>query len=170
MSRRGWALFIALSLLWGIPYLLIRVAVRDLDPVVVAFGRTALGGLLLLPVALYRRELVAALKRWKHVLLYTTVEIIGPWWLLSYAETKLTSSTSGLLVAMVPLVAAVILVVAGHDRFGLTRALGLVIGFGGVAVLVGTDLDLSHTWPVIATVFTVIGYAFGAYMMGHLVM
>lgn len=169
MSRRGWILFIALSLLWGIPYLLIRIAVRDLDPVVVAFGRTALGGLLLLPIALYRRELGAAFKRWKHVLLYTTVEIIGPWWLLSYAETKLTSSTSGLLVAMVPLVAAVILVAAGHDRFGFKRAIGLLIGFGGVAVLVGTDLDLSHAWPVVAAVFTVIGYAFGAYMMGHLV-
>lgn len=169
MSRRGWALFIALSLLWGIPYLLIRVAVRDVDPVIVAFGRTALGGLLLLPVALYRRELLAALRRWKHVLLYTVCEIVIPWWLLSYAETTLDSSTAGLLVAMVPLVAAVILVVAGHDRFGPKRALGLAIGFGGVAALVGTDLDLSHTWAVVAAIVTVIGYATGAYMMGHLV-
>lgn len=169
MSRRAWVLFIALSLLWGIPYLLIRVAVRDLDPVVVAFGRTALGGLLLLPVALYRKELVPALKRWKHVLLYTVCEIVIPWWLLSYAETKLDSSTAGLLVAMVPLVAAVILVAAGHDRFGPKRALGLAIGFGGVAALVGTDMDFSHAWAVIAAIVCVIGYAVGAYMMGHLV-
>lgn len=169
MSRRGWALFVALSLLWGIPYLLIRVAVRDFDPVVVAFGRTALGGLLLLPVALYRREMAAAFRRWKHVLLYTTCEIIIPWWLLSYAETRLDSSTSGLLVAMVPLVAAVILMIAGRDRFGLRRGIGLVVGFAGVAVLVGADLDLSDGWAVAAAVGTVIGYSFGAYMMGHLV-
>lgn len=168
MSRRAWALFLALSVLWGVPYLMIRVAVEDFDPVVVAFGRTALGGLLLLPVALYRRELGAVLKRWRHLLLYTACEIIGPWWLLGYAETRLDSSTSGLMVAMVPLLTAVILVVAGHDRFGLRRAAGLVIGFGGVAVLVGADLDLHDGWAVAATVGTVIGYAFGAYMMGHL--
>lgn len=168
MSRRAWALFVALSVLWGVPYLMIRVAVADFNPVVVAFGRTALGGLLLLPVALYRRELGAVLRRWRHLLLYTACEIIGPWWLLSYAETRLDSSTSGLLVAMVPLLTAVILVVAGHDRFGLRRAAGLVIGFGGVAVLVGSDLDLHDGWAVTATVGTVIGYAFGAYMMGHL--
>lgn len=169
MSRRGWTLFLALSLLWGIPYLLIRVAVADLNPVVVAFGRTALGGLLLLPIALHRREMAAVLRRWRPVLLYTACEIIGPWWLLSYAETKLDSSTSGLLVAMVPLVTAVILVAAGRDRFGLKRALGLLIGFGGVAVLVGVDLDLSDGWAVAAAIGCVVGYAFGAYMMGHLV-
>lgn len=169
MSRRAWVLFIALSLLWGIPYLLIRIAVADVDPVVVAFGRTALGGLLLLPIALYRRELGAALRRWKHVLLYTACEIIGPWWMLSYAETRLDSSTAGLLVAMVPLMTAVILIASGHDRFGLKRAVGLVVGFGGVAVLVGVDLDLSDGWAIAAALGTVIGYAFGAYMMGHLV-
>jgi drug/metabolite transporter (DMT)-like permease len=169
VSRRGCALFVALSVLWGIPYLLIRVAVQDVNPVVVAFGRTALGGLLLLPVALFRRELGAALRRWKHVLLYTACEIIGPWWLLSFAETRLDSSTSGLLVAMVPLLVAIILIATGHDRFGLRRGLGLLIGFGGVAVLVGADLDLSDGWAVGAAGLTVVGYSFGAYMMGHLV-
>lgn len=169
VSRRAWAMFVALSLLWGIPYLLIRVAVQDFNPVVVAFGRTALGGLLLLPVAIFRRELGAVLRRWKHVLLYTACEIIGPWWLLSYAETRLDSSTSGLLVSMVPLVVAVILIVKGRDRFGLRRGMGLVMGFGGVAVLVAADIDLSDGWAVGAAMLTVIGYSFGAYMMGHLV-
>lgn len=169
MSRRGWALFLALSVLWGVPYLMIRVAVADLDPVVVAFGRTAIAGLLLLPLALLRRQLAAVVRHWRRVLLYSLVEIIAPWWLLSYAETRLDSSTAGLLVAMVPLLTAVILIASGHDRFGLRRLAGLIVGFGGVAVLVGVDLDLHDGWAVAATVATVIGYAFGTYMMGHVV-
>lgn len=168
MSRRGWVLFAALSLLWGIPYLMIRVAVDVFDPVVVAFGRTFLGALLLLPIALYRRELAPVFRRWRSLLLYTVVEIVGPWWLLGHAETRLDSSTAGLLVAMVPLLTAVILAVSGHDRFDLRRLLGLGIGFGGVAALVGIDIDLHDLGAVGSVVLTAIGYAFGAYIIGHL--
>lgn len=169
MNRTAWALFVALSVLWGIPYLLIRVAVVDLDPSVVVFGRTAIGGLLLLPLALLRKELGVALRHWRPLLAYTFVEIIAPWWLLSYAETRLDSSTSGLLVAGVPLVVAIILVITGRDRFGLRRGLGLVIGFAGVAVLIGTGIDLSDGWAVAAAIGTVICYAFGIYMIGHVI-
>ncbi len=168
MTRRGWALFAALSLLWGIPYLMIRVAVAEFDPVVVAFGRTLLGGLLLLPIALVRRQLAAVFRRWRHLLLYTLVEIVGPWWLLGYAETRLDSSTAGLLIAMVPLLTAALLVITRQDRFGMRRAIGLGIGFAGVAALVGIDLDLHDLGAVFAAIGTVIGYSFGAYMMAHL--
>jgi drug/metabolite transporter (DMT)-like permease len=161
-------LFAALSVLWGIPYLMIRVAVEVFDPVVVAFGRTFLGALLLLPIALYRRELAPVFRRWRSLLLYTVVEIVGPWWLLGHAETRLDSSTAGLLVAMVPLIAAVILAVSGHDRFDARRLLGLGIGFGGVAALVGIDVDLHDLGAVGSVVLTAIGYAFGAYIIGHL--
>lgn len=167
MSRSAWALFAALSLLWGIPYLLIRVAVAEVDPAVVVFGRTAIGGLLLLPLALMRRELGVVLRHWRIVLLYAFVEIIVPWWLLSYAGTRLDSSTSGLLIAGVPLAAAIVLVVLRVDSFGLWRALGLLIGFAGVAVLIGVDVDLSDGWAVAAAIGTVICYAFGLYMIGH---
>ena len=168
MSRRGWVLFITLSLLWGIPYLMIRVAVEVYDPVVVAFGRTALGGLLLLPIALARHQLAPVLRRWRSLLLYTVVEIVGPWWLLGHAERQLDSSTAGLLVAMVPLLTALLLAVRGRDRFGARRIAGLVIGFGGVVALVGIDLDLHDAGEVLAVVGTVVGYSFGAYMMAHL--
>ncbi len=82
MTRRGWVLFGSLSLIWGIPYLLIKIAVGDVDPIVVAFGRTFIAALLLLPIALYRRQLMPVFRRWKVLLLYTVVEISGPWLLL----------------------------------------------------------------------------------------
>ena len=87
MTRRGWVLFGALSVIWGIPYLLIKIAVTDVDPLIVAFGRTLIAALLLLPIALYRRALIPVFRRWKLLLVYTVVEISGPWLLLGHAET-----------------------------------------------------------------------------------
>src|SRR5579875_1650150 len=107
VTKRGWALFLALGIIWGIPYLFIRIAVRDLDPVVVAFARTTIGALLLLPLALRRRSLRPVLRHWRALLVYTVVEIVGPWVLLGHAETRLPSSTTGLLIATVPIVSAV---------------------------------------------------------------
>ena len=161
MSRRGWVLFAALGVIWGVPYLMIKVAVRDLDPVVVAGGRTALGALLLLPVALRGRRLQRAFGRWRWLLVYTLVEIVGPWFFLGHAETRLTSSTAGLLLAVVPLMAALILAVTGQERLDLRRGLGLAIGFAGVAALVGLDVHLDDLGAVGLVMLTAIGYAVG---------
>src|SRR5215475_9216359 len=98
MSRRSWLLFAAMCVIWGVPYLMIRVAVRDVSPGTLVFARTALGALLLLPIALSRGALRPAL------LVYTAIEVALPWFLLSDAETKLSSSLTGLLIAAVPLV------------------------------------------------------------------
>lgn len=161
MTRRGWVLFVTLGILWGIPYLFIRVAVWDFDPVVVAFGRTAIGGLLLLPLAIRSGALKPLLPYWKILLVYTAVEIIGPWVLLGHAETRLNSSTTGLLIAMVPIVAAIIVTVMGHDRFDFRRVAGLVVGFVGVALLVGLDIEVDDLIAIGQVMLVVVGYAIG---------
>jgi len=161
MTRRGWLLFAALSLIWGIPYLLIKIAVTDVDPLIVAIGRTLIGSLLLLPVALYRHALGPVFRRWKVLLIYTLVEISGPWLLLGHAETRLNSSTAGLLLAVVPMIAAILLTVTGHDRFDARRIVGLLIGFTGVAFLVGLDIHLDDLASVGAVALVAIGYAIG---------
>lgn len=161
MTRRGWALFWALSVIWGMPYLLIRIAVAEIDPLVVALGRTAIGAFLLLPIALYRRALAPVWRRWQPLLLFTLVEINAPWLLLGHAETRLTSSTTGLLIAVVPLIAAVIVTRLGHDRLGARRLLGLAIGFAGVAALVGLDIRFSDLPAVGAVALAALGYAVG---------
>ena len=161
MTRRGWWLFAAMSVIWGIPYLLIKVAVTDVDPLVVALGRTLIGALLLLPIALYRRALGPVFRRWKVLLVYTVIEISGPWLLLGHAETRLNSSTAGLLLAVVPMIAAIILTATGHDRFDSRRVLGLVIGFAGVGCLVGFDIQFGDLTAVGAVMLVAIGYAIG---------
>ncbi len=169
MSRRGWTLFIALSLIWGVPYLMIKVAVAEIDPVAVAFGRTFIAALLLLPIALHQKALRVVFARWKWLLLYTVVEIVGPWWLLGHAETRLNSSTAGLLLAVVPLIAAVLLVMlprqatgaGAADRLDARRLLGLGIGLAGVVALVGLDVQLDDLASVAAVMGTAVGYATG---------
>src|ERR1035437_3054723 len=136
MTRRGWVLFGAMCLIWGIPYLLIKVAVRDLSPTDLVFGRTAIGTVLLLPIALGRGQVRPLLAKWRPLLLYSLVEIAVAWLLLSDAETHISSSLSGLLVAAVPLVGVLIVRGTGiQDR--LTGARPAVLGFalGHIPVL-----------------------------------
>ena len=161
MTRRGWLLFIALGLLWGMPYLLIRIAVETIDPLVVAGSRTLIGALLLLPVALHRNALAAAFRNWKWLLAFTLIEISVPWVLLGHAETRLNSSTAGILIAVVPLFAAIIVSRLGHEKLEPRRLLGLGIGFAGVAVLVGLDIHFSDFLAVGATIVVSLCYAIG---------
>lgn len=161
MSRRAWWLFLALGVIWGIPYLLIRVAVADMPPVFVAFARTVIGAVLLLPIAASRGALMPVLRRWKPLLAFTLVEISAPWWLLGYAETRINSSTAGLLIATVPAIAAGLLALTGREPLDRRRALGLAIGLGGVVALVGLDIDLSNGIAVCAALATALGYAIG---------
>lgn len=161
MSRRGWVLFLTLGLCWGIPYLFIRIAVADVDPLIVAFGRTALGALILLPFALRAGALRGLREHWRPLLIYTVVEIVGPWFFLGHAETRLNSSTTGLLIAMVPIVAAILVTLTGHDRLSGRRVLGLLLGFAGVAFLVGMDVQAGDALAIGAVLLVVLGYAIG---------
>lgn len=137
VSARGWVLYAAMALLWGMPYLFIKEAVDTISPPAIVAGRTLLGALILLPLALRRRALRPALRVWPWVLAFGAIEMAGPFLLLGHAEQTLPSGTTGLLVATVPLFAAVIALLRG-DRSALSpvRAIGLLIGFAGVAVIV----------------------------------
>lgn len=136
-DARAWVLFAAMAVLWGMPYLFISIAVESYSPAAVVAGRTLLGALLLLPFALRRRALRPAFGRIGWVLLFGAIEMAGPFLLLGHAEQTLPSGLTGLLVATVPLFAALI-AVGGGDRSVLkpARAIGLFVGFAGVFVIV----------------------------------
>ncbi|WP_084654385.1 DMT family transporter [Nocardia altamirensis] len=161
MTQRGWALFLGMGVIWGVPYAMIRIAVEDFDPVFVAFGRTFIGALVLVPIAMYTKALAPVFRRWRPLLLYTVVEIVGPWLFIGYAETTLNSSTVGLLIAAVPLIAVVIVTKLGQDKFDQRRVIGLLVGFAGVVTLVGLDIDLTNPAAIGAIALTTIGYAVG---------
>jgi drug/metabolite transporter (DMT)-like permease len=159
MTRRGWLLFAALSVIWGVPYLLIKVAVGELSPVVVVFGRCAIGALLLLPFTVAKGWLRPALRHWKPLLLFTVLEMTMPWLLLTYAETRLSSSLSGLLVATVPFVAAIAGRLAGEpERMTPVRLAGMGLGVVGIVVLVGLDVRGAQFGAIAAIALVVVGY------------
>ena len=161
MTRRGWLLFLALSVIWGIPYLLIKVAVRELTPASLVFLRTALGALLLLPAVMKNGNLRALLPRWRPILLFTLVEVALPWWLLSDAERRISSTLSGLLVASVPLLGALLSRLTGaHEPLGTRRLAGLGVGFAGVVALLGLDLR-GDVAAIVEMTLVVLGYALG---------
>jgi drug/metabolite transporter (DMT)-like permease len=143
-----------MSLIWGIPYLLIKVADGGVAPPVLVLARVAIGAALLLPIAIRRRELAPLLPYWRWLVLFAVVEIITPWLLLSEAETRLSSSLSGLLIASVPILVAVFgLLTGGQDRITPARWAGLLVGLGGVALLVvsnGTNGDAGSVAEVLA--------------------
>jgi drug/metabolite transporter (DMT)-like permease len=162
MSRRGWFLFSAMCVVWGIPYLLIKVAVREIGPAELVFVRTALGAVLLLPIALARRELRASLRPWLPLLVYTAVEIGLPWLLLSDAERHVDSSFTGLVIAGVPLVAAVVARLTNRDeRLTAGRVGGLLVGFAGVALLLGFHAGGGGAVPLLELAGVVVCYATG---------
>lgn len=162
MSRRGWALFVALCFIWGIPYLLIRVAVRELSAPELVFLRTAPAALLLAPFAFGRGALPPLLGRWRWVLAYTLVELAVPWLLLSHAEQRISSSLAGLLVATVPLIAVLVYRAAGvAEHVDARRLAGLVVGFAGVAALVGLDVGESDPVAMAEVIGVALCYAVG---------
>lgn len=163
MTRRGWLLFAAMGVIWGIPYLLIKVAVAGgLHPATLVFFRTALGALLLVPLAATRGELRPLFPYWRPLLAYTFVEVTAPWFLLADAERRLSSSLAGLLIAAVPLIGAVIAwLTAGDDRPDIRRVLGLVVGLAGVATLVGFNVSARDLGAVGEVGLVALGYAIG---------
>ena len=162
MTRRGWLLFVALGVIWGIPYLLIKVAVRELTPASLVFLRTALGAALLLPVVLRHGDARALLARWRPIALFTVVEMGVPWLLLSRAEQRVTSSLAGLFMASVPLVGAVLSRLSGrHEPLGPRRVAGLAVGLTGVVALLGLDVGASDPLAIVELTVVAIGYAVG---------
>ena len=162
MSRRGWVLFAAMSVIWGIPYLLIKVAVGGVPVPVLVLARVGIGAALLLPVALRRRELGILRPHWRWLAAFAAVEIITPWLLLSEAERRLSSSMSGLLVASVPIVVVVLgRLTGGTERLTAVRWTGLLAGLGGVALLAGPTAAGGNALSIAEVLLVAVCYATG---------
>jgi drug/metabolite transporter (DMT)-like permease len=162
VTRRGIVLFGLMSVIWGIPYLFIRVAVAEITPAMLVLARTALAAAILLPIALARADLRPILARWQWVVAFAAIEIAIPWIALGSAERHLSSSLTGMLIAGVPLVGTTLaLATGGADRLGRAGLLGLLIGLVGVAAIVGGDYSTSDPTALLQIVVVVVGYAVG---------
>src|SRR5579859_4400540 len=162
MSKRGWSLFAAMGVIWGMPYLLIKVAVGGVSVPVLVCARTALGSALLAPFAIRGGRLSQLRGRVGWLAAFTLIEIVGPFALLSSAERHLPSSTSGLLVAAVSIFGGLIaLLIGSSDRPTPVRWAGLLVGIVGVTVLAGPGAGRGSLVPVLEVLGTALGYSIG---------
>ncbi|GGJ11612.1 membrane protein [Streptomyces brasiliensis] len=162
MTARGWFLFSLMGVVWGIPYLMIKVAVEaPLSPSMVVFTRCALGAALLIPFAIRGGGLIRTVRtHWLPMLAFACIEIIGPWFTLTDAERHLSSSTAGLLIAGVPIVGVVLARFFGDtERLGARRVTGLALGLAGVGVLTVPHLTGGDARSLAEVFLTVLGYA-----------
>ncbi len=168
MSRRNWFLFLFVGLIWGIPYLLIKVAVEELSPPVIVFSRVAIGAAILIPIAMKRGSLMPAIKAWRYVIPYAIGEMVGPWILITAAEQKMTSGLAGLLVATVPIWSTILASINGDKTvWHHKRLLGLLIGFIGIVLVVGIE-SFSGRHSIVAIFMILIsamGYAWAVTMV-----
>ncbi|MEY4043421.1 MAG: hypothetical protein RL529_988 [Actinomycetota bacterium] len=163
MSRRGFLLFLAIGLAWGVPYFFLAVAGKDFSTPTVIFSRVTIGALILVPLAIKRGALKPALKAWPWVLSFAAIEMIGPWFLLTEAERHVPSGLAGLMIATVPIFGMLIAYFFQGDksvRHPKTLA-GLAIGFAGVVLLVGIDSLTGTFEPIylLMLVLSALGYA-----------
>jgi drug/metabolite transporter (DMT)-like permease len=164
VSWRAWGAFAALGIIWGLPYFLIKLSVQELSPVVVAFGRVMLGTLVLMPIAWRRGALRSLAKHKGAICAFALAEFVIPFLVISFGERWISSSVTGILIAMVPLSIALIQRFFGvHERLGWWRCLGLGLGFVGVAALLGFGtISGPLGWAGVACMLVAtLGYAIG---------
>jgi drug/metabolite transporter (DMT)-like permease len=165
MSRRAWGAFAAVSVLWGLPYLFIKIADDGgMPPLDLAWGRIALGAAVLVAIA-WRAGTLASLRgHWPWLVAFAVAEIAIPFPMIAAGETRVASSTAAILIATTPLVIALLsLRFEPSERVTGMRLLGLLAGLAGVAFLVGVDVsgDGGELLGVGAVLIAACGYATG---------
>lgn len=170
MTRKGWLLFIAISVFWGIPYFFIKIAVRELDPAVVVFARAAIAAAVLIPIAVRGKALRHLFRHWPIILLFSLIHMVGAFLLISFGEQHVSSSLTSLLIAANPLLVALFASVFDKsERVSGLRLIGLLVGMMGLVVLLGFDVGSdSQMWLGAAFILlAATGYAIGAMMLKH---
>ena len=168
MSRKGWALFALVGVLWGVPYLFMKVAVEELSTPVIVFSRLLIGAVVLVPLALYEKTLRPALKYWKYIALYAIAEMVIPWSLITNAQKDLSSGVVALLVATVPIWATLFAHHTGDSTAAhRTRIFGIALGLVGIVFLVGFESlnDVGNIRALIQVLIASASYAFAVNMI-----
>jgi drug/metabolite transporter (DMT)-like permease len=165
MSRRAWGAFAAVSVLWGLPYLFIKIADDGgMSPLVLAWSRVVLGAAILLGVAWRAGTLPSLRGRAAWLAAFAVAEIAIPFPMIAAGEQHVASSTAAIVIATTPLLIALLsLRFEPAERLERRRLFGLLVGLVGVAALVGLDVsgDGGELLGVGAVLIAACGYATG---------
>jgi drug/metabolite transporter (DMT)-like permease len=171
MSRKSALIFALVGVLWGIPYLFIKVAVDEENgyaPAIVVFGRVLIGAAILIPLAIKDRSIFGAFRGIKYVAFYAVLEMVIPWILIGTAEQKISSGLAGLLIASVPIWSNLITYFEGDkDALKANRIVGISVGFLGVVLIVGIETLTGSSDPlsILMVIVAAILYAYAIIMI-----
>jgi drug/metabolite transporter (DMT)-like permease len=170
MDRRSWFLLLTLGAIWGASYMFIEIGLRDLSPAMVAFVRIALAALVLVPIAAAQGTLAGIRPVAIWLVAVGAIQVAGPFLLIGAGQEEISSSLAGILVASAPLFTALLAIWVDHEeRSQGLRLGGIMIGFGGVAMLLGVDLG-GEGAALVGGLFVVLaslGYAIGGFIVKH---
>jgi drug/metabolite transporter (DMT)-like permease len=168
MSRRAYFHFAVSGLFWGIPYLLMKVAVADIPPTVIVCGRVLIGAAILIPLAIHQKVLMDAIRGWRYVLPYAIFEMMIPWILITNAEKKISSGLAGLLIATVPIWSTIFASMNGDKTvWHSKRLVGIAVGFVGLVGLVGYESIFGNSDPlsIAMMLVTAMSYSYAVNMI-----
>lgn len=168
MSRKGWALFALIGLLWGVPYLFLKVAVDELSTAMIVFSRLAIGAALLLPLAIREGALRRLREFWPYLALYAVLEMVIPWSLITSAQRDLSSGVVALLVSTVPIWATLFAHQSGDSTAAhRIRIFGIAIGLVGIALIVGIESwsDFANALSLLQVLIASVSYAWAVNMV-----
>jgi len=170
MSRRALFHFAVSGLFWGIPYLLMKVAVRDIEPAVIVCGRVLIGAAILIPIAMHQKVLMDAIRGWRYVLPYAIFEMMIPWILITNAEKQISSGLAGLLIATVPIWSTIFASMTGDKTvWHSKRLVGMLVGFIGLIGLVGYESIIGSSDPlsIAMMLLAAISYSYAVNMISQ---
>ncbi len=170
MSRKGWALFTLIGLLWGVPYLFMKVAVLELATPMIVFSRLLIGAALLLPIAIHNGSLKRLRPYLRYIALYAILEMVIPWTLITSAQRDLSSGVVALLVATVPIWATFFAHQTGDSTAAhRIRIFGISIGLIGITLLVGIESwsDFTNFRSLLQVLIASVSYAWAVNMVSR---
>jgi drug/metabolite transporter (DMT)-like permease len=154
MRPRALVVLLLLALIWGASFLFIRVAVREISPYTLVMLRLVIASLVLVPLAIARPALIRGWQRYiPHLFLVGLVNSALPYTLIGLGEQHITSGQASILNATTPLFAVILTATLPgiiHEKLTLARAIGTLIGFAGVAMIVGLNTLGGKSGPVLA--------------------
>lgn len=161
--------FVLLAAIWGSSFLFMRLAVVEFGALPTAAVRVAIAAAFLLPILLWKRQGSVLVRHWKPVFLVGLLNSGIPFACYSFALLYITTGLSAILNATVPLFGAVVAWLWLRDRPNASRALGLVIGFAGVALLASGKASfkpdasgVASGWAVVACLVATLCYGISA--------
>ena len=156
MTSLDWLLLIALSLLWGCSFLFGRVAVAEVPPLTLVLARVGVAAIALhLVLRVIGIRFAPEAGRWRDYAVMGLLNNLVPFGLIFFGQLEIGAGLAAVINGMTPFWSALIARASAVERLALRKAVGVILGFAGLAVTVGPAALDGLDAPLIAQIAVV---------------